>query len=86
MLDRLLGVFSDIFSHALTNEELCKQNITEKKYMNSTITIADAGYYKQLGENFRVVGGCGMHLANLKTQVMPFGASVHSQLNIKMID
>lgn len=37
-------------------------NLATKTYLNSQLTIADKGYYKEMGDNFRIIGGCGVKL------------------------
>jgi hypothetical protein len=41
--------------------------------MNSRITIADKGYYKDVGENFKIIGGCGLKISSVEPQAVPFG-------------
>ena len=37
-------------------------------YPQSTLTIADGGYYRSIGDNIRVVGGCSVRLPTMKLQ------------------
>jgi hypothetical protein len=47
--------------------------LAQKKYKNSKITIADEGYYKEVGENFKMIGGCGLSMKNIVAKEMNFG-------------
>lgn len=52
-------------------------------YPHSTLTIADGGYYHDLGDNFRIVGGCSVQLSSLELQ--PIWQSDQSLVNTACI-
>ena len=51
-------------------------NLATKAYLNSQISIADKGYYKEVGDNFRIIGGCGVKLPEVVPGTVRFGKEV----------
>ena len=57
------GRLSDIlFDHPSSGNNLVSS------YPHSTLTIADGGYYRIIGDNIRIVGGCSVRLPTLELQ------------------
>jgi ankyrin repeat protein len=58
------------------------QEISTKSLINtipySALEIANNGYYKEAGDNHRIVGGCGMKLPSLKQVPIPMGEKMVS--------
>jgi hypothetical protein len=44
-----------------------------KKYKSIKITIADEGYYKEVGDNFKIIGGCGLSMKKITVKEMNSG-------------
>jgi len=70
-------------NHAV--EGLLASDVVQKynaisRYTSSTLDIADEGYYQELGENFKIVGGCGMRLPNLSAQRLPQGEAIAAKM------
>jgi hypothetical protein len=81
-----IGKFFENFKEIKEFEEFNKLksfseiDLVHGKYQNSVLDIADSTYYKVAGDNFKIVGGCGLTMSKMKTLRIPMGA----ELNIKL--
>ena len=55
-------------SDVLFNHPCSENNLVCSSYHQSTLTIADGGYYRAVGDNIRIVGGCSVRLPTLEVR------------------
>eukprot|EP00731_Ephydatia_muelleri_P000599 Em0001g599a len=58
----------DRLSDVLFSLPCSENNLVCSSYLQSTLTIADGGYYHAVGDNIRIVGGCSVRLPTLELQ------------------
>ncbi|KIE04702.1 hypothetical protein NF27_GI00070, partial [Candidatus Jidaibacter acanthamoeba] len=85
LLDKHKKIYKSITKWILENEQISKINVITN-YDHSTLSIADNDFYKEVGDNVSIVGGCGLSLQNIAPTEIQQGERLAKKILINIQD